>query len=564
MTRITAAVLILLMISVQLHGQGVFGNPLLIPPSLSGTFAEIRSNHFHSGVDLRTNESEGLPVLAAADGFVSRIKVSATGFGNVVYLKHPEGFTSVYAHLHHFNDTLERLVESEQFRKKSFEVEFFPAEGSLPVNQGQLIGFSGNTGSSAGPHLHFEIRETRTEKPFDPLSKLSKFSDTIPPVIRNIMLIDYVHHNETYYPVSRKMLPVSDPEVSPAGTDDTLHFTSIAGIAVQTDDRMNGSNASLGIKNIILKVNGKITFHYEVETFAFSESKYVNACIDYAQLTEQGKTFILLHQLPGNDFSGLNAKNDSGFVYGDLNMNIECEVSVSDFNGNSVSRIFFVRKTRQETLPVLPGINKYIAFNKIPVAQNTNAKLIFPAGKITYNIHDFEFETSDSSLAEYSVFVKAGSASIPLHQACELFIKTRNLPASLHSKSVIVRLTDKNERLSMGGVFLDGWVKASVKTLGNFFVTVDTIAPQIKVSGVSEDVIWQKNKIEFKLYDDLSGIDKYEITVDDKWVPARYDAKTGQLVYVIPSGEKISAKSVTVKAIDQKGNKSVYTGTFSF
>lgn len=564
MTRITAAVLILLMISVQLHGQGVFGNPLLIPPSLSGTFAEIRSNHFHSGVDLRTNESEGLPVLAAADGFVSRIKVSATGFGNVVYLKHPEGFTSVYAHLHHFNDTLERLVESEQFRKKSFEVEFFPAEGSLPVNQGQLIGFSGNTGSSAGPHLHFEIRETRTEKPFDPLSKLSKFSDTIPPVIRNIMLIDYVHHNETYYPVSRKMLPVSDPEVSPAGTDDTLHFASIAGIAVQTDDRMNGSNASLGIKNIILKVNGKITFHYEVETFAFSESKYVNACIDYAQLTEQGKTFILLHQLPGNDFSGLNAKNDSGFVYGDLNMNIECEVSVSDFNGNSVSRIFFVRKTRQETLPVLPGINKYIAFNKIPVAQNTNAKLIFPAGKITYNIHDFEFETSDSSLAEYSVFVKAGSASIPLHQACELFIKTRNLPASLHSKSVIVRLTDKNERLSMGGVFLDGWVKASVKTLGNFFVTVDTIAPQIKVSGVSEDVIWQKNKIEFKLYDDLSGIDKYEITVDDKWVPARYDAKTGQLVYVIPSGEKISAKSVTVKAIDQKGNKSVYTGTFSF
>lgn len=564
MKRIIFLVVFLLLITGHTLSQFVFSNPLLIPPSLSGSFAEIRSNHFHSGIDLRCNESEGLPVLAAADGMVNRIKVSSTGFGNVVYLKHPTGITTVYAHLHHFNDTLEKLVEAEQYRKKSFEVELFPAEGSLSVHQGQLIGFSGNTGSSEGPHLHFETRDTKTEMPFNPLSKLSLLTDTIPPVIRNILLIDYTPFNDSYYPLSRKVLPVNDPEVTRMLPDDTLRFTSIAGIAVETDDRMNGSGASLGVQKVVLKVNGKVVYHFEVDRFSFGETRFVNATIDYAVYIEQGKKYILLHHLPGNDFSALRSQHNSGWLNGEWNKPLQCEISVNDFNGNTISREFHILKTKPEVLPVLPLNNKYIAFNKTPIAQTERAKIEFPAGRVTYNIHDFEFLTVDTSFAEFSAFVKAGSASIPLHQSCELYIRTKNLTAALQSKAVIVRLTDKNEKISVGGDFQEGWVKTSVRVLGNFFVTMDTAAPAITPIGISEDAIWQKKIIAFKLTDDLSGVEKFEMTVDGKWVPARYDAKSGRLFYVIPSNEKITARTVKVTATDQKGNKSVFGSNYSF
>lgn len=565
MRRVIFPMAIFFQMSLPVQAQVSFSNPLLITPTLSGTFAEIRSNHFHSGIDLRTNESEGLPVLAAADGFISRIKVSSTGFGNVIYLKHPQGFTTVYAHLHHFSDTVEKIVETEQYKRKSFEIELFLAEGSLPVNQGQLIGFSGNTGSSAGPHLHFEIRDTKTEMPLNPLSKLNPLVDTITPVIRNIMLIDYAPFNDAFYASARVLMPVNDPEISARIPIDTLYYSSMAGIAVETYDMMNGSSASLGIQKISLRENDKIVFTYEVEKFAFSETRYVNASIDYPQFIEQGKTFILLHRLPGNELSAMSTQKNSAILNGELNRLSKCEVSVTDFNGNSASHIFYIQKINKKGLPVIPENNKYIAFNKTPTAQKDNAKIEFPSdSKVTYNIHDFEFLTIDSTLAEFSAFVKAGSSSIPLHQSCELSIKTRNLPVSLQSKALIVRLTDKNERISIGGVFQEGWVKASVKSLGNFFVGIDTVSPEIIPSGVSYDAIWQSHKITFKLTDNLSGVDKYEMIIDGKWVPARFDAKSGQLFYVIPAVQKQAERSVRVTVTDQKGNKSVFNGKYSF
>lgn len=564
MSRIIFQIIFFLLIVICAQAQNELSNPLLIPPSLSGSFAEIRSNHFHSGIDLRTNEAKGLPVLASADGFISRLKVSSTGFGNVIYLKHASGFTTVYAHLHHFNDTLEKLVESEQYKKKSFEVELFPAEESLPVKQGQLIGFSGNSGSSAGPHLHFEIRDTKTEMPFNPLLKLKPIDDSIPPVIKNIMLIDYIPFNYAFYLHSRTVLPVNDPEIESDSINDTLSFTSLAGIAVETDDRMNGSTASLGIKKIDLKVNGRDVFTFQVEKFAFSETRYVNASIDYSQLIEQGKSFVLLHHLPGNDFSALSSQKKAGILDGELNRIQQCEIVVTDYNGNSVSHVFHIRKIKQATLPLLPENNRYIAFNKTPIAQNDKARIEFPSGRMTYNVHDFEFLTIDSTIAEFSAFVKAGSSSIPLHQSCELFLKTRNLPVKLQSKTVIIRLNEKNERISLGGVFQDGWVKTSIRTLGNFFISVDTIAPVIKSLGVSNDMIWQRNRITFKLSDDLSGVEKYEMTVDGKWVPANFDLKTGHLFYVAPAGQVSAERNVKVTATDQKGNRSSFNGKFNF
>ena len=150
------------------YPQDYFQSPLEIPLILSGTFAELRSNHFHSGLDIKTQQQSGLKVMAAASGFVSRIKVSHFGYGKALYITHPNGYTTVYAHLQNFNPEIDAYIKHRQYKNESYEIELFPKAGELLVNNGDIVAYSGNTGGSGGPHLHFEIRN-KQEHPMNPM-----------------------------------------------------------------------------------------------------------------------------------------------------------------------------------------------------------------------------------------------------------------------------------------------------------------------------------------------------------------------------------------------------------
>jgi hypothetical protein len=545
-------------------GQPQFINPLLLTPSLSGTFAEIRSDHFHSGIDLRTNEMEGLPVLAAADGFISRIKVSASGFGNVLYMDHPSGYTTVYAHLHRFSEELERQVVRQQYLKKSFEVEWFPSAGSLSVQQGQLIGFSGNTGSSSGPHLHFEIRDSRTSMPLNPLPFLMRLTDTVAPVIRNILLIDYVPCEDGYYPVSRTLLSVNDPEGNSVSLNDTLPYHFTAGLGVEAYDSMQGSSALLGVKQVVLKTNGRETFRFEVEKFSFHETRYVNACIDYSLRVSEGKTFLLLHRLPGNHFSAFTGYENQGYIETVAGRVTACEIIVSDFFGNVASARFRIQKSMEKKPVALPSENKIISPVRHPVIHDRWVRVEFPQGLMTYNIHEFDWQVMDSAMARYSVFARIGRETIPVHQPYTLKMKVRHLPSEHREKSLIVFVNEKQKRQSMGGQYAEGWVSASVRTFGYFYVEIDTLGPIISTPQITDDELWQGRKITFRISDNLSGIGYYEMQIDRQWVPARYDEKTGTLFYILAFSETVAEKDIYVKTLDKKKNQSVWNGRIRF
>jgi len=164
-----------------------FGKPLDIPLILSGSFGELRSNHFHSGLDIKTQQRTGLPVYAPADGYVSRIKVGHYGYGKALYIKHPNGYSTVYAHLERYAGKIQDYVKKQQYRKESYEIELFPKADLLPVYKGDLIGYSGNTGSSGGPHLHFEIRDA-SSRPMNPMLFGLDVPDTRRPLLNSVMV----------------------------------------------------------------------------------------------------------------------------------------------------------------------------------------------------------------------------------------------------------------------------------------------------------------------------------------------------------------------------------------
>ncbi|MEP7168477.1 MAG: M23 family metallopeptidase, partial [Bacteroidota bacterium] len=298
------AVLISVFISTCLKAQSAFPknyftSPMFLPLNLAGNFGEIRSNHFHSGIDIKTNELEGQVVMAAADGYVSRIKISSVGFGNALYINHPNGFTTVYGHLQRFNDSIQSYIEAEQYKKESFEIDLSLDSNLFPVRQGQLIALSGNTGSSEGPHLHFEIRNKISEHPLNPLLFGLHSEDTIAPVIENIKI--YQLHETKYGFLTDTTFNVRAFDSSIKS--DTVFVSEKTAFSVEASDKMNDTSSNLVPNKIELFLDSKIIYTYHFDEFSFDESRYVNANIDYAEKVNEKKKYILLFRLPGNDFS---------------------------------------------------------------------------------------------------------------------------------------------------------------------------------------------------------------------------------------------------------------------
>ncbi|HQF29058.1 MAG TPA: M23 family metallopeptidase, partial [Bacteroidia bacterium] len=310
------------------YRSDVFSSPLQIPLKLAGNFCEIRSNHFHSGLDFKTNGAEGQPVFTACEGWISRIKVSTSGFGRVVYINHPQGYTTVYAHLSSFCDPVAALVDSIQRANQSYEMEFFPDSSRFPVIKHQLIGISGNSGGSQAPHLHFEIRDRYSEEPLNPMGFGLPIADTIAPNISKIAW--YVERNGNFIQVGSNAISIYNKTES-----DTFHvcedvyYAAFSGI--DTD-----STSSLGIYSIAFIADKDTIYKVKFDRFNFSESKLVNAYIDYKELKLRKTEMQRCFKTEGNTFSVFKKIKNRGVQILDY-IPVDCRLVVTDFYGNSSS-----------------------------------------------------------------------------------------------------------------------------------------------------------------------------------------------------------------------------------
>lgn len=546
----------------------LFSSPLDTAIVLAGTFGEIRSNHFHSGIDISTGGKEGMKVMAVSDGYVSRIKVSAVGFGKAIYITHPNGYVTVYGHLQRFSDALEKYVRAEQYRKESFEVEMFPGENEFAVKRGEVIAYSGNTGGSSGPHLHFEIRDGKTEEPIEPLGSRLVLSDSFPPEIKSIAVYPIRNKGEVNSVCQKLIVPLSyRDKIFSAALSQKIIVSGEIGFGIETVDRQIPQGARLGIKRIELLVDGKIIYDYSFDRFSFDESRYVNANIDFAESTLSGKTIIRCHRLPGtefsmsfrNEFPGIMSFTKDGnhtgmFRVYDFNNNI----SEAAFNFSSAAKKIYCPQAASTDSPFL------VEYDKLLTYEESELKIYSDKLPVVYDNTYITITNRGQEKNHFSKTFVVGADTIPIHNAITLNIKANNLPQPLRDKALIVKIEKDESETSAGGTFANGFVTAKVRSFGNYAVAVDTVPPEIKATNLSSRGKDAVIKFKIKISDDLSGIASYRATLNKKWFLMEYDAKTGLLT----GEQKVSKKKTTYNfklvVTDKKGNRSSHSAVIKY
>ncbi|MEL7587970.1 MAG: M23 family metallopeptidase [Prolixibacteraceae bacterium] len=550
----------------QVSDPDYFAPPVKIPMLLTGNFGELRSNHFHSGIDIKTQGRTGLPVYSAAEGFLSRIFVSPGGFGLALYIEHPNGTTTVYGHLLKLRDDLQAYLREAQYDDESFAVDLSVPRGKFVFKKGDLIAYSGNSGSSGGPHVHFEIRDTDTEKPLNPLLWNFGVKDVLPPTIQSVMLYplsDNAHVSGKSYPQRIDAVLVNG--VYHLKSDPVLNVYGEIGFGVQALDYLTGSWNKCGVYEINLLADNKPVTVFRVDQLRFEETRYINSHIDYAHYRKYNRRLHKSWIEPGNRLSNYPVREHNGRINLSDGKVHEIKYLIKDVYGNE-SRLAFnvTSKPMPVTRPKEAGIPVF--YNKTFSIDEEGIEAEFESGTF-YADFSFDFKKLPSSASFYSPLFKLHHDQVPVHQYYELKIKPVNLPSHLREKALIAAVDPKTgQKWSLGGGYSFGWIEANVRQLGHFAVTVDTIAPTITPLNIQNNTLSNRSKISFKIRDELSGINSYRGELNGKWILFEYDAKNNLIEYYFDTTRVSPGKIQRLKLIvaDAKGNKKTYETSFSY
>jgi hypothetical protein len=541
----------------QYYPTNYFQSPMDTPLYLSAPFGSLRENHFHSGMDIRTYEKEGLPIYAVADGFVSRIKVSPIGYGKAIYIDHSNGYTSVYGHLQKYEGEIATYIKKYQYEKESFDFDHFPGK-ALPVKKGQIIGWSGNSGGSTGPHLHFEIRNTKSEEPLNPQLFGIKGVDQYPPFIKKIISYS-LNDNRPFVlndiTINAKKLIQRD---SLWYYRDTLEIAKgIVGFGIEAYDYLTNTSSEYSLYGMDLYIDDQQYFGYRLDRIDFENSRCINAHIDYEIYKRDKVRFQKCFIDDGNKIKIYNfIRNKGKYSLIDDNLH-KVTISVCDIDGRTASLSFYIKGFTDDILKK-QNISSCKSATFYPKKDNLfKAKdliLEIPA-KALYDTLDFCYELKGKEKNTLSSTHKIHDQYTPLHKSFTLSIKPEIYPDKLQDKLLLAYyVTDGNIR-SAGGEFNNGYVTTRSTNFGNYFVSIDTIAPTIKPLNISKDgSINDTISIQFKIEDNLSGISTYKGTINGKWVLMEYDAKNDLLLYEFDENTPRDNKFSFVLTITDKKN----------
>lgn len=507
--------------------------PLDIPLFLSGNFGELRNDHFHSGLDFKTQGVIGFPVKAVKAGFISRVNVSPHGFGRAIYIIHPDGTTSVYGHLNCFAPKIESTVKDRQYANESFSVNLYFSANEFPVSQGEIIAYSGNKGDSGGPHLHFELRDTKTEKTIDALPTFkSRIKDSRPPEIRSLLFVPQPGKGLVNGSVNKQIVNVIKNKAGKYVLSKPVKAWGSIGIGIKANDKMDGTLNTYGVKDIRLLVNNTEIFHSVMDGFFFDESRYLNSFIDWEEWKEHHSFFMKSFIDPGNKL-GIYRSASNGLISIQESKIYHCEYILKDAFGNTTTFSFIItgekklisKENKEGILFLCNQNNEYkgkgISLN-IPVGNLYTDVYLNPTATGEYpNKVQTPLKVTTDFAPLYSFGVK-----LPLHNSCPLTLTITNDYYPDKRKYGIVSIVN-NRTVWLGGEYELNKIKAKIRELGTFTVAIDTVPPVIVPQNPSQ---WTMNKcISFIVSDDLSGIDFYEGCLDGKFVLFEYDAKINAL-----------------------------------
>lgn len=540
------------------YPKDYFRSPLDIPMQLSGNFGELRPNHFHAGFDLRTQQKEGLKVYAVADGYVSRIKISTFGNGKTIYINHPNGYTSVYGHLKMANGEIENYIKKTHYKEQSFEIEMFFKPDEMVVKKGEIIAFSGNTGASEGPHLHFEFRDTKTEFIINPmLFGYNKFlKDTKKPVVTGI----YVYPLDSKTTVNHSKRPLLlNVSLQKDGTylSDKVVANGTIGFGISAYDTDDVSFNNNGVYKVQSFYNGKPNFGYEFNTYSFDDMRYINALIDYSRYKKMQQRVQKLFMKTPYNLSIIQADENKGVLQVTPNLASLYRIEVSDFFGNKKTIAIPVQYDLLSTTisPEPVQSNYFVKANKDSNFALANMSVFFPAGTF-YEDFDLNFDVKNDTLFLHD-------DTVPAHTNFTVSIEDTKSTEAQREKMFIGRIEGKkvnyNPTYRKDSVF-----NTKVKILGKYALVADTVAPKITMAvPVEGKWISEQKTIQLSIYDDLSGIKSYNGYLNGKWILFEYDNKTRKLTHyfsddVVADG----ANDLKVVVIDNVGNSTTFETHF--
>lgn len=573
------ALLILASVPLNPYPQNYFRSPLGIPITLAGSFAEMRANHFHSGLDIKTNGKSGYRVYATASGWISRIAVSPSGFGNALYVTHPNGFVTVYAHLDRFSEAVAGFVKSKQYERESFAIDLFPSRNQFEITQGEVIAFSGNSGSSSGPHLHFEIRNERTGWPENPLLFGFEIPDTRAPRIIRMKLYAIgdssrirVHDTRTggWRTISGGKSIVLEMTRENGSYRfervDKIEASGQIGLGIQTYDYHNGSNNRLGTYHISLTANEMALFSSKLERFSFEQTRYINAHIDYAEYVEHRRWIQRSYVLPGNALPIYETSHD-GLLRLEPGKNYEMQYELIDTFENT-TRFNFSISGIDTNYTADPGGEhdemETIRYDRPFYFASEAFRVSIPSGTlyedVTLQYESFE-NPSDNT---YSSVHRFQNRSIPVHSRFTLAINGSAVPERLRDKALIATLGRNNKLSSAGGSFHNGYVETRVRGFGDFVIAVDSLAPRIRPLNISPGKnLARQSSIRLQISDNLSGISSFRGEIDGQWVLFSYDAKYALLKYTFDGSLETGKHTLVLEVKDRKGNTAYYEVSFT-
>lgn len=527
-----------------------FRNPMGITNYLAGNFGELRNNHFHSGIDIKTNQKEGYDIYAVGDGYISRINVSPRGYGNAIYIDHPNGYTSVYGHLQKFNEVIEKYTRDYQYKNEEFTVEIYPKKDELIVKSGDIVAISGNSGGSAGPHLHFEIRDTKTEEPINPFLFGFDVPDTSAPLINGLYI----------YPINVNVNGKTTRQVVTAGT--TISAAGKIGLGIKAYDKHNGADNLNGIYQINVYVNDIPHFTYTNERLNFSTTRAINCLVDYEDRMKNNSWVYQLFLAEGNPLQMFSNVKNNGILDLEEGKEYAVRIEVLDFAGNKKEAKYkLTGKTPLADAGKLTGENIFY-WNKENYFKKDGIEILMPKGTI---YEDLNFTHKKTDKAKHYVH----DWNVPVHTYYTVAIEPEGIPTAQLDKAILLREYQqrgawKTEYIT--AEYKNGKVIGEARDFGVFSVIVDNTNPVINPVNIKENSTFTASKsvVRFTISDSQSGIKGFSAYVDGKWILTTYDQKSKSLTIDLnKEGIAEGKHQLELKVWDEKNNTATYTANFS-
>ena len=535
-----------------------FRSPLDISLHLSGTFGELRNNHFHAGVDIKTKRKTGFPVYATADGYVSRIKVAIWGYGKVIYISHPNGYTSVYAHLSKFGDGIQEYVKNIQYQKESYETgNIYPLENEIMIKKGQVIAYTGRTGGFVAPHLHYEIRDTKTEHIINPLLFGLKIQDSIAPRINKLIAYPIGEGSRINRSVKKQTLAIKKDSLNNYRTNRISASGSI-GFGINVYDLLGKELNKNGVYSIEMKVNGKRHYYHDVETFSFAESKYINLLIDYPYFATYKNRIQKTFREKETKLSIYEDLVKDGFVDVKEGFSYKVEIIAKDFKGNrsSVKIPIIGVKSESILLQEKDTTNYKILKNKFQKFTEGGVTVAFPKNTFYKDI-----------FIDFSVNEKLATIhkpTIPLNKSFTITFDSTMYRKSEVNNIYIANINNKKYPYYQNTRKREDKLFTTTKTLGKYTLLIDNELPKIYNSNFkNNNWVSKLNYLTIKISDTQSGIKSYEAFIDDEWILMEYDVKKKKLSYNFSDKKLVGSKHIFKLVVsDNVGNTNTYNATF--